>query len=495
MDAIPPQDLACERMVLGSMLFTPSLIPYTMSRLSSDCLWATQNRKIFICIAEMFKKGVPVDVLTLADELKKKEWLDDIGAEPYLSELLTVTATTENLSYHCGLLVEKAKLRRILGIISQIKNCAQNEEPVELIVQKIEALNKCLFNQNSLWHPAESRVLITKLLSTEPAPFDFIIPALLPKGICGFIFGEGGAYKSLSALWLCIQRAAGFVANSKWLDRFDIYGAGKSMFCSVEDQEIDIHHRIKAIVDRFSEMRQDVSKESIVDAISENFHVFPRERWMSDGCEHLIDADGNSSLKTGLISQYAKEQSVDLIILDTLSRLSLIDENDNTAGARLVSVLERIRDDTGATVLVIAHTGKTGRTAKTDTFGQNGMRGASALMDNARFGLWFRSLSSKNGPPKLEILNAKTFRTRRIEPFKVIVDYPAFTLFTEQEANDDDFMPIVIEDIKAHPGTTQRQTRGRLKKKTAIIKRAFQDALEEELIIYIGKGKGYKIHE
>lgn len=360
---------------------------------------------------------------------------------------------------------------------------------VSTIEKKPEEINI----DNSCWSASESRALIASLLLTEPEPFTFLVPGLLTKGVCGFLYGEGGSYKSLAALWLCVQRAAGFVANSKWLDRFEIFGAGKSMFCSIEDPIIDIHHRLKAVVNRFCEIRSDVSRQAIQGAIEESFHLFPRERWMQDGFEHIVDIDGKPTLKTDFISKYAVENSIDLIILDTLSRLSLVEENDNNGAARLVSALERIRDKSGASVLVIAHTGKTGRTGKTDIHGQNGLRGASALMDNARFGLWFRSLENKEGKPRLEILNAKTFRTIRAEPFKVQVDYPAFTLLEDDDA-ENDLMGAVVEDVRANPGTMQRGTCARLKRGRTAINQAYKDAIAEGKILFLGKSNGYKIN-
>jgi RecA-family ATPase len=475
-DKIPPQAVEVEQAILASFLNVcdgKKVFERYKEKIAAELFYDSFNQKLFRIMLGLNTN----DEITLSAEFQEQ------GEKAKINALTNDIASSIVLDDRIDILLDRAKRRQRIAeaetIISDCRNL-QIAMPAE---------------KKAFWFPAESRVLITRMLTTEPEPFNFVVSGLLPKGVCGFLYGEGGSYKSLAALWLGIQRAAGFVANSKWLDRFEIAGAGRSMFCSVEDQQIDIHHRIKAIVDRFAEMRTDVSRESIVDAISENFHVFPRERWMMDGAEHIIDANGKPTLKIDLVSQYAKDQGVDLIVLDTLSRLSLVDENDNNGGARLVAALERIRDDTGAAVLVIAHSGKIGRQGKTDVHGQNGMRGASALMDNARFGLWFRSLSSKGGPAKLEILNSKTFRARRADPFQVTIDYPAFTLCQDDDqAVEDDLMNVVVEDVKANPGTTQKRTRARLKKAMNPIKQGFDDAVEEGLIIYQGRGKGYVSH-
>lgn len=487
-----PQALDVERTVLASMLITPALVPVALSRLADDCFYETRNRKIFLCVKGMAARAIPVDVVSLADELKRCGELEAVGAEPYLSELAGNIATTANVESHCKILVEKAQRRRLIHAADNLKNdCFDTARPLEEVAAALQGAVESATPKVILWTPEESRLIISRLLTTDPPAFQFVVPGLLSRGLVGFFYGEGGSYKSLAALWLCVQRAAGFVANSKWLDRFEIEGpAGRSMFCSVEDQEIDVHHRIRAIINRFSEMRADVSRDSIEAAVAENFHVFPRERWTRDGLEHIVDADGRPTVKVEAVEEYARNQRVDLIIFDTLSRISLVDENDNNAGARLVAVLEGIRDQTGATVLCVAHTGKAARSAQTDLHGQNGLRGAASLMDNARFGLWFRTLDPNGGNPQLEVVNAKTFRARRVESFKVTVDYPAFHLCEGADA-ENDLMDAVVVDVQANPGTTQRGTRSRLKKNATKIKQAFKDADEEGLIVYKGKGKGY----
>jgi len=57
----------------------------------------------------------------------------------------------------------------------------------------------------------------------------------------------------------------------------------------------------EGIVDRFAKCARRF-QESIVDAVSET-SWFPRERWMQDGFEHIIDADGKPTVKTDLVSQ------------------------------------------------------------------------------------------------------------------------------------------------------------------------------------------------
>lgn len=73
-----------------------------------------------------------------------------------------------------------------------------------------------------------------------------------------------------------------------------------------------------------------------------------------------------------------------LIVLDTLSRIHGLDENSNGDMARLVATLEYVAASTGASVLYLHHVSKgSAREGQTDQ--QQAARGASALIDNARW--------------------------------------------------------------------------------------------------------------
>lgn len=73
-----------------------------------------------------------------------------------------------------------------------------------------------------------------------------------------------------------------------------------------------------------------------------------------------------------------------LIILDTLSRIHQLDENSNGDMSRLVARLEQLALCTGASVLYLHHVNKgSARDGSADQ--QQAARGASALIDNARW--------------------------------------------------------------------------------------------------------------
>jgi replicative DNA helicase len=137
---VPPQALDVERTVLGSMLIDANAAVNAMEKLNEDCFYATANRQIFICLRDMFEKSVPFDILTLAEELRKKNALEAVGAEPYLAELVENVATSANIEYHVKILIEKATLRNLISVSAEITTtCFSSEAEAQEVLDNAEA--------------------------------------------------------------------------------------------------------------------------------------------------------------------------------------------------------------------------------------------------------------------------------------------------------------------------------------------------------------------
>jgi replicative DNA helicase len=139
-DRVPPQALDVERTVLGSMLIDGNASVTAMEKLTEDCFYSTANKRLFICLRDMFEKSIPADVLTLAEELRKKSWLESVGAEPYLAELVDNVATSANIEHHVKILLEKNTLRSLISTAAEITTtCFSSEGEAQEILDNAEA--------------------------------------------------------------------------------------------------------------------------------------------------------------------------------------------------------------------------------------------------------------------------------------------------------------------------------------------------------------------
>jgi replicative DNA helicase len=139
-DRIPPQALDVERTVLGSMLIDGQAAVNAMDLLDDSCFYSNANKQIFICMREMFEKNIPIDIITLADMLRKKGTLEEVGEETYLAELAECIATSSNMEYYSGILIEKATLRSLVTIAGEITtDCFDHEKEPQNVLDSAEA--------------------------------------------------------------------------------------------------------------------------------------------------------------------------------------------------------------------------------------------------------------------------------------------------------------------------------------------------------------------
>jgi replicative DNA helicase len=149
-ERVPPQALDVERTVLGSMLIDSHAAATVFELLDENAFYAGPNRRIFLCMKEMFEKNFPIDLVTLTESLRRKQWLESVGEEAYLGELAESIATSANLEHYAKILREKATLRELITTAAEITTDCFNTD-----VEAQEILDKA---ESKIFSVAESRI-------------------------------------------------------------------------------------------------------------------------------------------------------------------------------------------------------------------------------------------------------------------------------------------------------------------------------------------------
>jgi replicative DNA helicase len=132
---VPPQNLEAEQAVLGSLLIDSDAIYRVMEHLSPGDFYRYGHQLIYQIIVHLNEKGEPVDLVTVTEELLKKEQLDKVGGATYLASLADAVPTAANVEYYAKIVAEKALLRSLIDTSAQIaqKGYEAGEEVSELI--------------------------------------------------------------------------------------------------------------------------------------------------------------------------------------------------------------------------------------------------------------------------------------------------------------------------------------------------------------------------
>lgn len=118
---VPPQAVDVEEAVLGALLIEPNSVPDVLDSLSADCFYKDANRKIFTAIARLSAAHDPVDIYTVAEELKRTGSLEEIGGPYYLSLLSSRIGAAAHVDYHVKILLQKYIQRELITISAEVQ--------------------------------------------------------------------------------------------------------------------------------------------------------------------------------------------------------------------------------------------------------------------------------------------------------------------------------------------------------------------------------------
>ncbi|MEG1929818.1 MAG: replicative DNA helicase [Anaerovorax sp.] len=119
-ERIPPHNDDAEKSVLGSIILDKDALYEVLEILQPEDFYSEMHKEIFATIVEIHRKSVPVDILTVSEELKKKKSLDMVGGRAYIAALSTMVPSTSNAAQYAKIVSEKAVLRRLIASASDI---------------------------------------------------------------------------------------------------------------------------------------------------------------------------------------------------------------------------------------------------------------------------------------------------------------------------------------------------------------------------------------
>jgi len=122
LDKLPPQNLEAEQSILGAVLIDNEALPKVLEILDPGDFYKLSHKKIFNAMTDLFDKNEPIDLITLTDQLKRKDELDAVGGLSYLSSLVDMTPTSANIRYHSKIVREKALLRGLIQSAQDISS-------------------------------------------------------------------------------------------------------------------------------------------------------------------------------------------------------------------------------------------------------------------------------------------------------------------------------------------------------------------------------------
>lgn len=141
---LPPQNSEAEISVLGSILLDPESILKIIDIVQPAYFYKFEHQSIFGAMLELFEQRTPIDLVTLSEQLEKKELLAKIGGATYLTTLVNSVPTASNIEHYAKIVKEKAVLRQLIAAGTKITELGFNEERV--VDSILDESERTLFN-------------------------------------------------------------------------------------------------------------------------------------------------------------------------------------------------------------------------------------------------------------------------------------------------------------------------------------------------------------
>jgi replicative DNA helicase len=136
---LPPQNLVAERSVLGSILLENMAIDEVADVLKAEHFYSDVHSIIYTAILKMNESAVRADAVTLAEELDRRNQLEDIGGIPYILELLEAVPHAAHVKYYAEIVRDKWIQRTLTNVCTEVlRDCYEGSDDTADVLTKAE---------------------------------------------------------------------------------------------------------------------------------------------------------------------------------------------------------------------------------------------------------------------------------------------------------------------------------------------------------------------
>jgi len=124
---IPPQAVDLEEAVLGAIMLEKDAVIAVLDILKPESFYKEAHQKMYQAIIDLSTRQEPIDILTVTEELKKRELLNEVGGALYITQLTSRIASAAHLEYHARIVAQKFIQRELIRVASEIQAKAYDE--------------------------------------------------------------------------------------------------------------------------------------------------------------------------------------------------------------------------------------------------------------------------------------------------------------------------------------------------------------------------------
>ncbi|MFI6732089.1 DnaB-like helicase N-terminal domain-containing protein [Nonomuraea sp. NPDC050451] len=206
---MPPMDIEAEQSVLGAMLLSPNAAALASGQLSMADFARPAHREIFKAAADLYQRGVPVEVMSVRAELERTGAIGKAGGALYVAELSRAVVTAVNAGFYVGRVREVGLKRALVEEFTRLASMGYSPaiESDELIATADATLNTLRTVGTDDAIPGLST--FGSFVDEADQGHDWIVPGLLERMDRVIVVASEGAGKTTLARQMTVMLSAG----------------------------------------------------------------------------------------------------------------------------------------------------------------------------------------------------------------------------------------------------------------------------------------------
>ncbi|MFN5335156.1 MAG: replicative DNA helicase, partial [Bacteroidota bacterium] len=340
---VPPQSRELEEAVLGAIMLETRAFESVSETLRPECFYLDAHQRIFKAMQMLANKSMPIDLLTVVEELKKSEELEMVGGAYFIAKLTNSVVSSANLEAHVRIILQKFLQRELIRVSGEIIRDAFEEsaDVLDLLdhaeTKLYDITNNYLRKNFTDFHGVLMKTIErVDYLRTRDEEFTGVPSGF--KGLDKVTFG----WQNTDLIILAARPAVGKTAFALNLARNAAMNPGKQVPVAFFSLEMSASQLAQRILSAESEiMLEKISRGRLEDHEVQQLYQKGMERLM----KAPIFIDDSAALNIFELRAKARrlrnKHNVGLIIIDYLQLMSGSGDNRNSNREQEISNISR----------------------------------------------------------------------------------------------------------------------------------------------------------
>lgn len=332
MSLVIPEATESEAVVLGTILADDAAIGRIDHLLSAEDFYDPNYRQIYKTAIKMYRNRESIDITSVGGRLKQAGWLDNVGGFSGLLDLANGAVTSLSIVTHAKIVAERSIQRKILSAAKKIAETTQDTQlTTEEMVNKVE---------EQMTYVSRSSMMQAEKLSLVRIQ-DYVEEAINSRPAKGQIQGLSTGFYEVDDLTKGfvpgeLMILSGHTSHGKTQlatnITYRVASTGKPvLFVTMEMTKVEMTQRLLAIAD---------------DNINETLPI------------HFQSRTDLAYTDVSKLVERAKEQGVELVVIDHLHYFSRSIENSTAEISKIVKEFKEAAIKNNMPIILICHVRK-----------------------------------------------------------------------------------------------------------------------------------------